>query len=81
MLTGSTMSESCSLPSGPIAQCIPIRRERLDLRFGTFDTADTDRYQHTAATLLAGPGHDRKIFRASRDAGDESVPQSGRTEE
>lgn len=58
------------LPRGtPVAQCIPVRRDPLDLRFGTFSAADTDRHQRTAETLLAGPGHYRKTYRASRGAG------------
>ncbi len=70
------------LPRGtPVAQCIPVRRERLDLQFGTFDASDTGRYQRTAETLLGGPGHYRKTFRASRHASGEDVSESSRVEE
>lgn len=70
------------LPRGmPVAQCIPIRRERLDLQFATLDTHDTGRYQRTAETLLGGPGHYRKTFRASRSASGEAASEGGGIEE
>ena len=69
------------LPRGtPIAQCIPARRERVELEFATLDTDRSDRYQRTAETLLGGPGHYRKTFRASRPSG-EGTRERGRIEE
>lgn len=58
------------LPRGmPVAQCIPVRRDPLVLDCGSFDADEQGRYGQTARTLLSGPGHYRKHFRASRSAG------------
>jgi hypothetical protein len=55
------------LPRGtPIAQCFPVRREGLDLRFEPFGAEHERRYADTAHALLSEPGHYRKAFRAKR---------------
>ncbi len=70
------------LPRGtPVAQCIPVRRERVELEFATLDPGRTDRYQRTAETLLGGSGHYRKTFRASRSGGERSQELGGIEEE
>jgi hypothetical protein len=67
------------LPRGmPVAQCIPVPREPLVLDYMAFDEAEIRQYDDTAQTLLSGPGHYRKAFRAARsgaDAGGEDIPQ------
>ena len=46
-------------------------RQPLELEFAGFSGADADRYDATAAALLAGPHHYRRSFRASRSPGAE----------
>ncbi len=55
------------LPRGmPVAQCLAVRREAPVLQCRSFDDAASARYDSTARTLLTGPGHYRKHFRAGR---------------
>ncbi len=69
------------LPRGtPVAHCIPVRREPIELAFATSDADDDGRYQRTAEALLGGPGHYRRTFRASRARG-EDAPELGGIEE
>lgn len=70
------------LPRGtPVAQCVPVRRDPLDLEFAVFEAAETGRFQDTAEALLAGPGHYRKHFRASGAGAFEGAPEQGGFEE
>jgi hypothetical protein len=63
------------LPRGmPIAHCIPVRRDPLVLDCGAFDPGEQQRYADTARTLLSGPGHYRKHFRAPRSVGAGRTP-------
>jgi hypothetical protein len=74
------------LPKGmPVAQCVPVPRVPLDLTYQSFAPDETKRYDETAQTLLSGPGHYRKTFRAARSGADsataeEVAPQNGRVE-
>ena len=55
------------LPRGtPVAQCLAVRREPMELHCRAFDDADRRRYDDTARTLLTGSGHYRKQARALR---------------
>ena len=65
----------------PVVQCVPVRRETLELAFETFSPADVARYQGTAGTLLGGPGHYRRRFRASRPRGEGASEIAGVEEE
>lgn len=58
---------SGTLPKGtPIAQCLPIPREPLNLSYGSFDAAEAQRYDATAHRLLTETGVYRRAFRAPR---------------
>ncbi len=61
------------LPRGtPFAQCVPVPRAPLALDFATFNTADVERYDLTAAALLGGtPHHYRRHHRAARPRSDD----------
>jgi len=64
------------LPRGmPVAQCVPVPRVPLDLMYQPFAAAETKRYDETAQTLLSGPGHYRKTFRAARSGVDGAAPE------
>ena len=52
----------------PVAQCVPVRREALDLVVETLDAAGVAGYDATADALLSGPGLYRKRYRAPRSA-------------
>ena len=53
----------CVLPRGtPIAQCIPVPREALDLEFGVIDDAAS--FARVGEAILAAPGVYRNQFRA-----------------
>ena len=55
------------LPRGmPVAQCIAVRREPVELHYHCFEDRDVLRYEATARTLLTGSGHYRKAYRAPR---------------
>lgn len=55
------------LPRGtPVAQCFPIERGALELRYEAFSTEQAKRYDETAAALLSRPGVYRRAFRARR---------------
>lgn len=55
----------CTLPRGtPIAQCIPILREPLQLDFGTVDGRAAEAFATVGEAVLAEPGVYRKRFRA-----------------
>ena len=52
------------LPKGtPVAQCMVLRRESLELQFEAFSEAQADRYEALVAQVLAEPGVYRKQFR------------------
>ncbi len=58
----------CVLPRGtPVAQCIPVPREALELEFGTVDGARADEFARVGEAILAEPGVYRKQFRARED--------------
>lgn len=50
----------------PVAQCFPVRREKLDLRCEALSQEDLRRYTSTATALLSRPGIYRRKFRARR---------------
>ena len=51
-----------TLPAGtPVAQAIPIPREKLALKTGVFDDAKSGRVRATQEALQAEPGHYRKL--------------------
>lgn len=50
----------------PIAQCIPIRRESLELAFETIEGPRAEAFREVQAALAAEPGVYRKRFRAKR---------------
>lgn len=55
----------CVLPRGtPIAQCIPVPREPLDLDFGVVDGSAAEAFATVGEAVLAEPGVYRKRFRA-----------------
>ncbi|MBV8617631.1 MAG: hypothetical protein JOY84_02120 [Curvibacter sp.] len=52
------------LPRGtPVAQCVVLRREALELQFEAFDEVQAQRYEALVAQVLAEPGVYRKQFR------------------
>jgi len=61
------------LPRGmPVAQCMPVRREPLELDCGGLDAGGQQDYARTAHTLLSTTGHYRKHARAPRSTGQAS---------
>ena len=69
----------------PVAQCVPVPREPLELDVGAMGAAELQRYDAMAQTLLDGTGHYRRL-RAARsrglpDASGELGPQAGGIEE
>lgn len=57
--------QDCLLPAGtPVAQCLPIRREALDLEFSTFAPSEAAAYAEVGERVLATPGVYRRAFRA-----------------
>jgi hypothetical protein len=55
------------LPAGtPIAQCLPIKRNRWTHKFGTITGDDADRMQATTDALKQGYGHYRRTFRVPK---------------
>lgn len=56
--------KDCALPAGtPIAQCLPVRREALDMEFGLLDAEAGAEYQRVGERILAEPGVYRRDFR------------------
>ena len=53
----------------PIAQCIPVQREALELDYAALTPGDAKQYDDTAHRLLTETGVYRKDFRASRAGG------------
>lgn len=55
----------CTLQRGtPIAQCIPVPRETVELEFGTIEGAQAAAFERVGAAILAEPGVYRRQFRA-----------------
>jgi hypothetical protein len=55
----------CGLPAGtPVAQCVPVRREALDLRFAPFAAAEAAAFTEVGDAVLRVPGVYRDRFRA-----------------
>ena len=50
----------------PVAQCIPVPREALDMHFEPMTPERQAAYDTTGTSLLSGPGVYRKRFRAGR---------------
>jgi hypothetical protein len=56
-----------TLPKGlAIVQCVPVRRERIELTFASFTPEEAKAYSRLGQALLAEPGIYRRRFRASR---------------
>lgn len=56
---------ACILPAGtPVAQCIPVQREALDLHFEAFGPSETAAFTAVGEAVLATPGVYRDQFRA-----------------
>jgi hypothetical protein len=55
---------ACSLPAGtPVAQCIPVRREALELQFSTFGAEEVAAFTRVGDAVLATPGVYRDQYR------------------
>ena len=54
----------------PVAQCFPVAREAISLRFETFTPEQVDAYDAVADALHATPGVYRKDYRDRRPASD-----------
>ena len=55
------------LPAGtPVAQCLPLKRNRWTHKFGTITGDDADRMQATTDALKQGYGHYRRTFRVPK---------------
>jgi hypothetical protein len=54
-----------TLPRGlPVVQCVPIRREPLELSFAAMDAEQSARFSATSQEILAEPGVYKQRFRA-----------------
>lgn len=57
-------SKDCLLPAGtPVAQCLPVQREPLDMDFGVLSAKDMEGFEQTGARILAEPGVYRREYR------------------
>ena len=55
------------LPRGtPVAQCLPLRREALELAVALLDGAAAERFARRKDALAAEPGVSRKRYRAAK---------------
>jgi len=55
------------LPAGtPVAQCLPVKRNRWTHKFGTITGEDAERMQATTSALKQGYGHYRRTFRVPK---------------
>jgi hypothetical protein len=55
---------ACTLPAGtPVAQCIPVRRDALDLSFEAFGNAEAAAFSQVGDAVLATPGVYRDQYR------------------
>ncbi len=76
---------SGTLPRGtPVAQCVPVPREAIELDVGAMDAAELSGYDAMARTLLDGTGHYRRLRAArshARDASGELGPEARGIEE
>ena len=58
---------SGTLPRGtPVAQCIPVRRDALELEFGELVGEAAERFVKTLESVNSEPGAYRKLFRAPK---------------
>lgn len=58
---------SGTLPAGtPIAQCIPVQRDVLDLEFGELVDDAAERFRNTLESVNTAPGAYRRLFRAAK---------------
>ena len=64
---GSIRASSGMLPRGtPVAQCMPVRREALELAFAPLDGEAAARFAELKDALAAEPGVYRRRYRAAR---------------
>lgn len=57
-------AQDCTLPAGtPVVQCLPVRREVLDLQFYVLEGPTAATYVEVGERILAEPGVYRKNFR------------------
>jgi hypothetical protein len=64
------------LPAGtPIAQCIPILREPIEIDYLAFSAEDADRYASVGAAIKTSPGYYRKTARAPKRLAREAVAE------
>jgi hypothetical protein len=64
----------------PVAHCVPVPREPLELDIGAMEPADVERYDALGHTLLDGTGHYRRTFRAPRSQGGGTTSGEGGTQ-
>lgn len=58
---------SGTLPRGtPIAQCVPVQREVLDLEFGELVDEAAERFIKTLESINEAPGAYRRLYRAAK---------------
>ena len=54
----------CVLPAGtPVAQCLPVQREALEMDFGVLSADDQAEFENVGSRILAEPGVYRREFR------------------
>ena len=67
-----------TLPRGmPVAHCVPVPREPIELDIGAMEPADVQRYDALGHTLLDGTGHYRRTLRAPRSHGGTASGENG----
>ncbi len=55
---------ACTLPAGtPVAQCVPVPREALELRFSAFGAQEAAAFTEVGDAVLAAPGVYRDQYR------------------
>jgi hypothetical protein len=58
------LQRDCVLPAGtPVAQCIPVRREELELKFNKLESETARAYAEIGERILNTPGIYRREFR------------------
>jgi hypothetical protein len=64
------------LPLGtPVAQCVPVSREAIEIEHLPFSSQEAARYSTTGAAIKAEPGYYRKTCRAPKRSAGEAVPE------
>jgi hypothetical protein len=64
------------LPLGtPVAQCVPVSREAIEIEHLPFSSEEAARYSTTGAAIKAEPGYYRKTCRAPKRSAGEAVSE------